>query len=252
MRKFSTPFIHHNNSDSLSRLGSESTDAYLQRVTHLHLQGRRIRKIEKLGTCTNLKVLYLYDNQIERIENLDFAANLQYLHLQNNVISEVPQLSIPSLTKLYLDENKISCLSGLDECSMLEELHIAHQNLPSKAYLQFDNNSLTAICRSLMTLEISGTGIEILAPFFVLKNLRKLLCAANRIRSLCDISVMVALQYISEVNFVGNPCCNLMKYRDNVIGASSQSLLLLDDVPVLPHQSTAIKVPKSQFDKFCH
>jgi protein phosphatase 1 regulatory subunit 42 len=227
----------------LSRLGSESTDAYLQRVTHLHLQGRRIRRIEKLETCTNLKVLYLYDNRIERIENLNFAANLQYLHMQNNLISEVPQLSIPSLTKLYLDENKISYLSGLDRCLMLEELHIAHQSIPFQVSLQFDNNSLMAISISLTTLEISGTGIEILAPFLVLKNLRKLLCAANRIKSMHEICMIVALRYISEVNFVGNPCCSLTKYRDNVIGASSQSLLILDDIPVLPYQSRAIKVP---------
>jgi Leucine-rich repeat (LRR) protein len=196
-----------------------------------------------LETCTNLKVLYLYDNQIERIENLNFAANLQYLHLQNNLISEVPQLSIPSLTKLYLDENKISYLSGLDKCLMLEELHIAHQSIPSQVSLQFDNNTLMAISSSLTTLEISGTGIEILAPFLVLKKLRKLLCAANRIKCMYEISTMVALRYISEANFIGNPCCSLTKYRDNVIGASSQSLLILDDIPVLPHQSTAIKVP---------
>lgn len=41
---------------SLTRLSKENTDDYLERVTHLHLQGKRIRKIDGLESCTNLKV----------------------------------------------------------------------------------------------------------------------------------------------------------------------------------------------------
>ena len=66
---------------SLTKSSKESTEQYLQRVTHLHLQGKRIRRIENLDSCTNLKVLYLYDNQIEEIANLEFAGIVQYLLL---------------------------------------------------------------------------------------------------------------------------------------------------------------------------
>ena len=41
---------------SLTRSRSETNEQYLQRVTHLHLQGQKLRKIEKLDQCTYLKV----------------------------------------------------------------------------------------------------------------------------------------------------------------------------------------------------
>lgn len=43
-------------STSLTRSSKETADAYLQRVTHLHLQNKKIRVIESLDQCTNLKV----------------------------------------------------------------------------------------------------------------------------------------------------------------------------------------------------
>lgn len=43
-------------STSLTRSSKETHEAYLQRVTHLHLQAKRIRVIDGLELCTNLKV----------------------------------------------------------------------------------------------------------------------------------------------------------------------------------------------------
>ena len=43
-------------STSLTRSSKETHEAYLERVTHLHLQGKRIRVIDGLELCTNLKV----------------------------------------------------------------------------------------------------------------------------------------------------------------------------------------------------
>ena len=41
---------------TMSRARSETPDQYLERVTHLHLQGKRIKKIEGLEKCSNIKV----------------------------------------------------------------------------------------------------------------------------------------------------------------------------------------------------
>jgi protein phosphatase 1 regulatory subunit 42 len=189
-----------------------------------------------------LKVLYLYDNQIEKIENLDFATDLEYLQLQNNSINEIPLLSMPCLMKLFLDDNKIGYCSGLEKCVKLEELHIANQNIPQHMSLQFDTQSLAAISRSLLTLEISSTGIEILSPFTVLKNLRKFFCSNNKVDNVDEVKDMVSLRFLSEADFKGNPCCSSMRYRDHAISASSNSLILLDEIPILRHQKVAIKV----------
>ena len=128
MRKISQQMVLR--ATSLTKSSKETSEQYLQRVTHLHLQGKRIGKIENLEPCTNLKVLYLYDNAIEKIEGLDNATILQYLLLQNNKIQEVPTLAMPSLRKLYLDENEIEELTGLEECERLEELHLGKSPFP--------------------------------------------------------------------------------------------------------------------------
>lgn len=137
-------------STSLSRTRQESNDSFLERITHLHLQNKRIRRINRLERCVNLKVLYLYDNMIEAIENLEFATKLQYLHLENNVIKAIPSLGLSNLVKLFLDENEISVVRGLESCTKLEELHIAKQRLPPHTPLQFDRASLAAISQTLV------------------------------------------------------------------------------------------------------
>jgi len=48
-------------STSLTRSSKETADAYLQRVTHLHLQNKKIRVIESLDQCTNLKVFHDFE-----------------------------------------------------------------------------------------------------------------------------------------------------------------------------------------------
>jgi len=226
---------------SLTRSSKENADQYLQRVTHLHLQGKRVRRIENLDQCTHLKVLYLYDNQIEAIENLDFANILQYLLLQNNNVKEIPHLPMPQLTKLYLDENEITYVGGLEECTKLEELHVASQRLPSFSSLQFDPISLEAIGRTLQVLEISNNGIQLLRPFGVLNNLRKLFCANNNVVDVTEIEAIISLSQLAEATFLGNPCCSDLKYRDYAIGASSDALKVLDGVPVQRHQQIAIR-----------
>jgi hypothetical protein len=248
-------------STSLTRSSKETADAYLQRVTHLHLQNKKIRVIENLDQCVNLKVcsswlfefvfltvvprcfqvLYLYDNQIEVIQNLGFSSILQYLYLHNNLIKEIPQLSLPQLKKLYLDDNEIQNVSGLTNCSNLEELHVARQRLPSYASLQFQRDSLHCISRSLQVLEISGNGIVLISPFCMLYNLRKLYCQDNKVLDLAEIEMIIALPRLEEANFTGNPCCTQFKYRDTAIGASSDSFQILDELAVPKHQQIAIR-----------
>ena len=213
----------------------------MARVTHLHLQAKRIEKIEGLELCTNLKVLYLYDNCISKIENLDFTTNLQYLQLQNNSINEIPPMPFPALIKLYIDENSVEYLTGLERCTKLEELRIARQRLPAQISLQFDPKSLGAFSRTLLSLDISGNGIVNCSPFLVLRGLRKLLCSDNKLDNLDDMKDLISLPYLGEIDFRGNPACAISKYRDHMISASSDALTVLDELAVPKHQQVAIK-----------
>ena len=226
---------------SLTKSSKESIEQYLQRVTHLHLQDKRIKRIENLDSCTNLKVLYLYDNRIEAIDNLEFAGIMKYLYVQNNKIKEIPSLQMPTLRKLYLDENEIEYVSGLEECTELEELHVRDQRLPSFPGLSFDPASLNVLGRCLQVLEISGNCIQFLRPFGVLHRLRKLFAANNNVTDLAEVAAVIGLEHLEEAAFAGNPCASALKYRDEAIGASSDSLKLLDGLHIQRHQQIAIR-----------
>jgi hypothetical protein len=130
---------------------------------------------------------------------------------------------------------------GLEKCNKLEELHIANQRIPRFSSLTFDPNSLKAICKTLSVLEISGNNISLLSQFFILRNLRKFFCANNAVVDLAEIEGMVGLSNLCEADFSGNPCCKVPKYRDYAIAASSDSLRLLDNIPLLQHHQVAIR-----------
>lgn len=175
------------------------------------------------------------------IENLEFAEILQYLYLQNNLIREIPPLPMANLTKLYLGENEVQYISGLEACVRLEELHVARQRLPPLTSLDFDPASLDVISKTLRVLDISGDGIRSLLPFRRLVRLRKFICSENEVSDLSHVEEIVSLPELEEANFKGSPCCKLNRYRDHVIGASTDTLKILDEVDVLRHQHIAIR-----------
>lgn len=186
-------------------------------------------------------MLYLYDNQIEVVENLNFASLLQYLYLQNNSIKEIPRLNMPNLKKLFLDDNEISIIAGLQECYNLEELTLSRQRLPSFTSLQFDENTMQTLSRGLQSLDLSGNGLTELSPFASLYSLRKFICKDNAVVEIGEVERIVGLPRLEEANFKGNPCSSFPKYRDVIIGASSENFSKLDDIDIPKHQQVAVK-----------
>jgi len=227
---------------SLARGRSEGVEAFLGRVTHLHLQNKRILEMEGLDLCVNLKVLYLYDNRIEEIKNVEFAKILSYLYLQNNMITSLPsELEMPSLKKLYLDENQVEYVTGLEGCPILEELFLARQKIPSYSSLEFDLASLQAVSETLQVIDISGNNIISLQQLQCLQNLRRIFAQDNNISNVAEVEAVIALPRIEEVDFQRNPCCTVHRYRDYAIAAASDTLIILDEKEVLKHQQIAIR-----------
>jgi Leucine-rich repeat (LRR) protein len=226
---------------TISKNRSQTMDSYLSHITHLHLQSRKLRAIENLESCTNLKVLYLYDNKIEEINHLDFAKGLSYLYLENNCIRDLPDLSNTKLKKLFLDENELSLIRGLHQCTELVVLSVARQRLPRHKFLSFDPMSLEVISHTLETLDISGNAITSLAPFKNLYRLQKFFASDNNISDVGEIEGVVILPRLEEVNFKRNPCCTLRRYRDFVIGAASNTLRVFDDIPISSKNIESVK-----------
>jgi len=228
-------------SSSLDRIRSETQDQYLERITHLHLQAKRVKKIGGLEKCPNVKALYLYDNFIETMEGLEYMKHLSYLYLQNNIIKSISSLQNVNLKKLFLDENELAVVSGLENCPLLEELHVARQRRPGGLPLEFDPESFLVICNSLLVLEISGNGISNLTQFGDLHNLKKFICNDNDVHDITEIESIVRLPKIEEATLLKNPCCATRRYRDFVVGWSSDSLKILDNQPIPKHYQVAMK-----------
>jgi Leucine-rich repeat (LRR) protein len=208
----------------------ESTDHYLGRITHLHLQSKRIHHIESLDTSNSLQVLYLYDNYIEVIENLSPLKTLKCLFLSNNLIATIPHFGNLNLEKLRLDENEIEIIQGLEDCPKLQELSVAKQRIPAE--LQFDYNSLRSIAGALTYLDISGNNISTLAPLICLENIEHFLCMDNHLAELVDLEPLQAFRYLVELDLTGNPVCKVYRYSDTVIGYSAITLRELDQLPL--------------------
>lgn len=208
----------------------ETAEHYLDRITHLHLQCKKIRHIEGLEHSSNLQVLYLYDNYIETIENIDHIKTLKSLFISNNLITHIPELQNTNLDKLRLDDNEIEVVQGLEGLGKLQELSIATQRIQTE--LQFDYRSLQAICDTLRYLDVSRNNITTLAPLSCLGYLEHLICVDNKILDLIDLEPLSSFRYMEELNLKGNPVCKVYRYRDTLIGYSSSTLREVDELPL--------------------
>ena len=75
----------------------------------LLLRRNVIKKIENISHLSDLEELELYDNQLRKIENLEELKNLQMLDVSYNIIKKIEGLdSLTNLRVLYLVENRFS------------------------------------------------------------------------------------------------------------------------------------------------
>ena len=74
------------------KMPKEETSKFLQRVTHLHCENKRISMIADLRTVKNLTVLYLYNNKIKTIDCMSHVPHLKLLYLQHNDIEKLEGL----------------------------------------------------------------------------------------------------------------------------------------------------------------
>lgn len=230
---------------SAARGKEEAVEKFLERLTHLHLQNKRIGRIKGLTSCPATQNLYLYDNFIEVIENLEELKNLKRLLLQNNYITYIPRLKNSNLLVLRLDENDISVIEGLDECTQLEELSVANQRIASP--LVFDQKSLQAIASTLRVLDISATLTATLAPLTCLGYLETLRCSNNSIVDLSEIDYIRFFQQLVEVNFSGNLIATAVpyKYRNAVLCAAPRTLERFDGSPVMQSKAESVRAAES-------
>ena len=104
-------------------------DMCLKKVTHLHLENKKIEVLNNVHLCVNLTHGYFQDNYIYTMVNEPFKdlTRITQLSLYSNRIDKMEGLiSLVNLKRLYIEKNCISKLDGLDNCRMLEELYIGN------------------------------------------------------------------------------------------------------------------------------
>eukprot|EP00899_Mesostigma_viride_P013816 jgi/Mesvir1/22435/Mv17908-RA.1 len=209
-------------------------DAFLEKLTHLRLNGKGIQKISNLSGCAGVQVIYLYDNAIRKIQGFEGTLRITHLYLQNNRIRSITGLQrMVHLEKLYLDGNRITLVGGLEHCRRLEELHISGQKLKPNEQLAFDDNCMAAIGTSLCVLNASNNRIADIRPLGSLQSLQSLDVSHNLIEDMEGVeSILSCCSRLNVLDLRGNPVTKAAKYRDHVIIASRDVLGTLDEKPI--------------------
>jgi len=147
----------------------------LRSVEALRLDSCRIRSLQGIGRCQNLRKLDLRQNEIVDLTPLSQLQNLEELILSENAISDVSALShLKNLESLTLSHNTITDLRPLRELSGLRMLWM-------RSNLVVDVAPLVS-CPRLEVIYLSFNRINTVRPFLSIEScphLRKLVLYGN-------------------------------------------------------------------------
>ncbi|OAF66683.1 Leucine-rich repeat-containing protein 67 [Intoshia linei] len=204
------------------------TCQFLKRISHAYLQNKNI---EYLGTllepCKSLRILYLYENNLRLNPTLVTNTKLTHVYLQHNLIEEIlPFANLPCLEKLYLSKNNIRIVNGLENLVNLRELYIDSQNTENECMLEFDQDCILSISKSLILLDIHNNKIQDLTVLWHLNNLQHLNATENKIEHHLQITNAMnhGWKSLKNLNIENNPITTNSKEMNIVI--SSASLVL--------------------------
>ncbi|KAJ6641316.1 Protein phosphatase 1 regulatory subunit 42, partial [Pseudolycoriella hygida] len=198
---------------------NESKIDRFKKLTHLHLNGKRIDKIGDLSACIHLKVLYLHNNAIHKIESLTKLTQLTHLYLQWNQIERIENLNtLKCLRTLFLGNNRISRLENLEKLVNLEELHIERQRLNEGTEFVFDLGCLDLLSRKLRILNVTGLGLTNLDFLPTLQCLSELIAAENKFECPKELGESVRnIPVLRKVEFRGCPAQKDIHYKEKLI-----------------------------------
>eukprot|EP00386_Alphamonas_edax_P012079 GDKI01037884.1.p1 GENE.GDKI01037884.1~~GDKI01037884.1.p1 ORF type:complete len:402 (+),score=111.85 GDKI01037884.1:106-1311(+) len=143
----------------------------------LQVQCGRIRVIEGLDLCCNLKVLKLIANNIRDIRGLEACTQLVHLELYQNFISKIENIShLTELRVLDLSFNMIRKIEGIEGLTKLEKLFLSSNKISKIEGIE----NLTG----LVLLELGANRIRNIECLDRLTELRELFLGKNKITAL--------------------------------------------------------------------
>jgi len=160
----------------------------LKKLRVLNAGYNRITFMEHVSVLKELRALVLNNNQIRKIEGVGGLAHLDALVLSNNLIEEIEGISkLAELKKLSLSSNKIKIIPDMSGLHALSEIKL--------------NKNMIMKIPDTMSLNV---------------NLKIVDLGNNSIREFKDISALIPLPYLKNLNLKGNPICDKEGYRNTV------------------------------------
>eukprot|EP01059_Diplonema_ambulator_P035367 TRINITY_DN8290_c0_g1_i2.p1 TRINITY_DN8290_c0_g1~~TRINITY_DN8290_c0_g1_i2.p1 ORF type:complete len:1479 (+),score=580.35 TRINITY_DN8290_c0_g1_i2:85-4521(+) len=183
----------------------------LVKAVEVNCPKMRIRKMENLDKCRDLRRLTMSDNELSRIEGLENCLKLEELYLDENRITRIESLSLlVNLRKLELGKNKINKIEGL-EC------------LVNLCQLSLEDNDIYSL-----------QGIQ------RVPNLMELYIGNNKIDSLKEVNYLRDIPKLIILDLSGNPLCFETEYRLFTV-FSIKKLKVLDGASIDITESTKAK-----------
>ncbi len=187
-------------------------------LLYLYLTNNRIKKIENLEACINIKELVLRQNAISVIEGLDTLEQVEEVDLYMNQITSIPSeafLKNPNLIKLDLSFNELRSIAKFPSNNFpaLQELylignkikHLDKISVPSLKLLELGDNRIRKMenldgLPSLDSLWLGRNKLESIENLGSLMNLKKLSLQSNRITKISGLDHLLQLEelYLSS------------------------------------------------------
>lgn len=188
-------------------------------LTSLYLTNNRLKVIQKLEPCVNLRDLVLRQNAITAIEGLDTLENLEELDLYINQIEKISSSTFeknPKLKRLDLSFNQLRTLDEFpsSNLSSLEEMYlignkIRHitgmRDMPKLTMLELGDNRIRTIenldnLTALQGLWLGRNKITQIQNLGALTQLKRLSIQSNRIETIGGLDHLVHLEelYLSH------------------------------------------------------
>jgi len=243
---------------TLQRASRESIDQYLNRITHLQLQGQKLGPNfgPGLQPVPSLTVMYAYDNLFTSLDGVQVSKRLQLLYLQNNRLTSLKGLEhLTHLRVLHLGHNRLSKIDHLDNCKQLEELHVSHQrfvssDLPVSGCLDFCPRTVHAIAPSLRVFRAAGCNLRSTESLAPLQNLQQLDLSENSLQQVKDLRHLLTGRFLAKIFLTGNPLAVHERKHRSMIVLMAPAVEEIDGRAVLPQERDFVQRLEEQKRRF--
>ncbi|KAK4874720.1 hypothetical protein RN001_014080 [Aquatica leii] len=228
-------------------------------IQYLDLSWNHLKNVEALGQLPFLMYLDLSHNQMETI--LDFKAplNLTYVNYSYNTLSSLRDISdFWSIVYLDLSHNYIESIIGLQELRFLRHLNLSHnairriENLNNMKLLNLNlqNNKIESYeegddvgfktLNYLLQINLDYNELKSLKVFDGIPTLQSLKIRDNYLTELMELTALNQLNFLTEVDFRGNPIVDMDQYLEVCI-KNVRRITILDGEFVNPEKKMAVQ-----------